>query len=228
MLHLDAANVKSYPGSGTAWNDLSGNNKNGTLVNGVSFVTANNGGLFFDKVNDYVSVTNSYSSPSLPTGSSSRTIITCFKTSSSFSGLPFEHIVHYGSRSQGQAYGVALFLLNGQYYISNHTWTGTSYMNNYPVTTNTLYWVAVTYNDTSSPRNSFYVNGSFGTVGFGQGTVADYTINTGTGFQLNIGTRIGPAEYFGGEVYFVQVYNRALTATEISQNYNALRGRYSI
>ena len=34
VLHLDAANKKSYPGSGTVWSDLSGNDRNGTLLNG--------------------------------------------------------------------------------------------------------------------------------------------------------------------------------------------------
>ena len=33
VLHLDAANVKSYPGSGTTWTDLTGNSYNGQLVN---------------------------------------------------------------------------------------------------------------------------------------------------------------------------------------------------
>jgi len=228
VLHLDAANKKSYPGTGTAWNDLSGNSKNGILVNGVGYNSSNRGALIFDKINDYVSLANTYSSPSLPTGASSRTVIACFKTSSSFSGLPYEHIVHYGSQSINQAYGIALFLLNGQYYISNHTWSGTSYMSSYPVAINTLYWVAVTYNDASSPRNAFYVNGSFESISFGQGKTSDYAINTGTGVQMNIGTRIGPAEYFGGEVYFAQVYNRALSSTEISQNFEATRGRYGI
>jgi hypothetical protein len=228
VLHLDAANSRSYPGTGTTMIDISGNNKNATLINGVSFTNTNKGGLVFDKINDYVSIQNSYATLSLPTGSASRTIITCFKTSSAFSGLPYEHIVHYGSQTVDAAYGIALFLLSGQYYISNHTWSGTSYMSSYPAITNSLYWVAVTYDNSASPKNSFFVNGTFGTVAFGQGKVSDYTINTGSGFELNLSTRIGPAEYFGGEIYLTQVYNRALSSTEIRQNFEATRGRYGI
>jgi len=53
VLCLDAGNSKSYSGSGTTWNDISGNGNNGTLVNGVIF----NGGLFdFDGVDDYISI----------------------------------------------------------------------------------------------------------------------------------------------------------------------------
>ena len=55
VLCLDAANPKSYPGSGTTWTDLSGNGNNGTLVNGVGYNSDNGGSLSFDGVNDYVS-----------------------------------------------------------------------------------------------------------------------------------------------------------------------------
>ena len=56
VLALDAANVKSYPGSGTVWKDLSGNNNNGTLVNGVGYNSGNLGYLAFDGTYDYVSI----------------------------------------------------------------------------------------------------------------------------------------------------------------------------
>jgi hypothetical protein len=227
VLNLDAGNPASYPGSGTTWSDLSGNGKNGTLLNGVGYSGDNGGSLVFDRVDDYVVLTNSYSSPSLPTGSSPRTLISCFKTGASF-GFPYEHIIHYGSAATDQAYGITLYNISGSYYITNHTWSGTSYFTNYPVSTNTIYFVAVTYNDTSTPRNTFFVNGTFGTTGFSQGKVADYSINTGTGFQLHLGTRVSPGEYFGGSIYFTQVYNKALTASEIQQNFNAIRSRYGI
>ena len=46
VLYLDAANPKSYPGSGTTWYDLSGNSKNGALTNGPTYNLLNNGVLF--------------------------------------------------------------------------------------------------------------------------------------------------------------------------------------
>ena len=58
VLHLDAGNASSYPGSGTTWTDLSGSGNNGTLVNGPTYSSANGGSLSFDGVNDYVSVSN--------------------------------------------------------------------------------------------------------------------------------------------------------------------------
>ena len=56
-LYLDASNPVSYPGSGTTWFDLSGNNNNGTMVNGV--VPLSNA-MQFDGVNDYVSLGNKF------------------------------------------------------------------------------------------------------------------------------------------------------------------------
>lgn len=56
VLYLDAANTKSYPGSGTTWNDLSGNGNNGTLINGYIFNSIGNGNLVFDGSNDYVNI----------------------------------------------------------------------------------------------------------------------------------------------------------------------------
>jgi hypothetical protein len=69
VLCLDAANTKSYPGSGTSWVDLSGNGNNGTLTNGPTFSSTNGGNIFFDGTNDYVRV----SSTSIIPGSSSFT-----------------------------------------------------------------------------------------------------------------------------------------------------------
>ena len=54
VLALDAGNLKSYPGSGTTWTDLSGRGNTGTLVNGVGYNGSNLGSLVFDGVDDYV------------------------------------------------------------------------------------------------------------------------------------------------------------------------------
>jgi hypothetical protein len=53
---LDAANSRSYPGSGTDWNDLSRGRNNGTLVNGPTFNSANGGSIVFDGVDDYSNI----------------------------------------------------------------------------------------------------------------------------------------------------------------------------
>ena len=58
QLHLDAADRKSYPGSGTTWFDLSGNSRHGTLLNGPVFNSGNGGYISFDGVDDYVNIPN--------------------------------------------------------------------------------------------------------------------------------------------------------------------------
>jgi len=52
VLALDAANPKSYPGSGTTWRDLSGNGFTGSLINGPTFSTDSGGSIQFDGVDD--------------------------------------------------------------------------------------------------------------------------------------------------------------------------------
>ena len=54
VLTLDAGNLYSYPGSGTTWTDLSGNNNDGTLINGPTYSNTNGGIITFDGTNDYV------------------------------------------------------------------------------------------------------------------------------------------------------------------------------
>ena len=59
VLALDAANTKSYVSGSTTWNDLSGNNNSGSLVNGPTFNSANLGSIVFDGVDDYINCGNS-------------------------------------------------------------------------------------------------------------------------------------------------------------------------
>ena len=54
VMYLDAANPKSYPGTGTTWTDISRNNNNGTLTNGPTFSSANLGSIVFDGSNDAI------------------------------------------------------------------------------------------------------------------------------------------------------------------------------
>ena len=74
VLYLDAANTLSYTSGYTVWNDLSGNNNNGTLVDGPTFSSGNAGSIVFDGVDDYVKI-----EPSLSFNVTSYTIGSVFK-----------------------------------------------------------------------------------------------------------------------------------------------------
>ena len=68
VLCVDAANTKSYPGSGTTWTDISGKGHNGTLTNGPTFSSDNMGGIVFDGSNDAVTLSakpRTYTFPSV-------------------------------------------------------------------------------------------------------------------------------------------------------------------
>jgi hypothetical protein len=214
VLYLDAANQKSYPGSGTTWTDTSGNGNNGTLINGVSFDSSNNGGLVFDGVDGRVDLS---SASLLPVGTSDRTIISFVRTPTSFPE-PYLHVIHWGTAVQDQAFGLAIFSHGG---LNTHPWVGAPSQGS--VTVNTNYCLAVSYTH-SSTLHKFWINGA------SQGSGINRSINTGT-TTARIGARIStPTEDWGpnGKIFSIAVYNRALTDNEINQNFNATRSRFGL
>ena len=91
VLTLDAADRKSYAGSGTAWNDLSGNSINGTLTNGPTFSSVNGGSIVFDGIDDFISL----GTPSaLKFASGSFTVDMWFKTNNAVSP---QMLISYGN-----------------------------------------------------------------------------------------------------------------------------------
>jgi hypothetical protein len=99
VLYLDAANPKSYPGTGTAWNDISRGGNNGTLVNGPTFDSTNGGSIVFDGVNDY-GINNT---PNLPTGNITATICAWVYIVSGYTGT-WQGIVGWGTRTTGRSF----------------------------------------------------------------------------------------------------------------------------
>jgi hypothetical protein len=213
VLHLDAGNPASYPGSGTTWTDLSGNNNNGTLINGPTYSSDNGGSIVFDGVNDYVAL---LSSSQLPNGTSDRSIFSCIRTPNSFPSF-IQHIIHWGTPGTNQAYGLAVYDNGG---VGAHPW-GT-----YPrqgfVIVGTDYCLASTYTNVSA-LHKFFING----ISTGSGITQ--AINTNAG-DARIGSRIADFEWWGpeGKVYNALVYSKALSDSEITQNFNALRSRLGL
>jgi hypothetical protein len=208
VLCLDAANSKSYPGSGTTWSDLSGNGNNGTLVNGVGYSGDNLGSLVFDGVDDKVTFPNNTINTS-----AGITVDVWFKTSS---GTKYQDIFDLAD-----SFGVWITtnyppLGTGKITASFNTTSGVM-VANYVV--NTWYQVVISGSGTS---NTLYLNGV---------SVATASQTVATSINLNT-ARIGnvdgdrAAEYLIGNVASLKLYNRALTASEIQQNYNALRSRF--
>lgn len=218
VLHLDAANPNSYISGSTAWNDLSGNRNNGTLINGPGYSSANFGSITFDGVNDYISVGN-FPNSSLPSGS----IVAWIKPSSG--GLTFQQIA--GKRTVGSAGGFDYMLdlsttgRNLRGLISNAT---TFNM----ITGNTTLSYEVWYNAAFTWGGAFiniYLNGVLDATPVSQTiTVSSSSTNP---FDIGI-ARDTPSRYFVGSISNTLLYNRALSASEVQQNFNALKSRYGL
>lgn len=205
VLNLDAANPRSYPPpyNGTVWRDLSGNNKNGTLTNGLTFSSAHGGGIVFDGVDDYVTF------PSTQT----HTVHIWAKADVGFTnglqGIICNSLNGDGSlRFENNSFRIASADLNDMQ-------TG------YPLDL----WI----NGVKNPRvnNSYYQipDGRSLTQNFFVSVKADPTRYTSTVSTLshNFNSR-----RFKGIIYSVLLYNRWLTDTEILQNFNATRARFGI
>jgi hypothetical protein len=211
VLCLDAANSKSYPGSGTTWTDLSGNGNNGTLVNGVGYNSGNLGSLVFDGVDDTVEITNF---PQI------------FSDSVSMCGWFYFN--------EGNARDILFGSFNGSIGINfeKHTsdrlrlfWYSTTiidtFSSNNVVSSGKWHYITIQRNKQNQTID-FYVDA----VLVSQPNVSLYDIPSSlTTFRIGRDSRTGSTA-LTGRIPQVSIYNRALTAAEIQQNYNALKSRY--
>lgn len=207
VLCLDAANPRSYPGSGTAWTDLSFGKNNGTLTNGPTYSSANNGSIIFDGVDDYVPIS---STTGFPFGSSSGTLC-CWGLTNTISG-GYSWTISYGTASTSQSRFLG---------INNSTYYFGSYGNDITasgVVASTWFYMVGVYDGTNA---SMYINSILvsGPTSKSWNTVSS---------SAQLGKQTNGIEYWNGKIGLCSVYNRALSAAEISQNFQALRGRYGI
>ena len=215
VLALDAGNTKSYPGTGTTWFDKSGSGNNGTLTNGPTFNSGNGGSIVFDGVDDYVncgSISNltglidiSISSWSYPITSSFTTLVARYYNTTVLQGW----LLGYSNSS---------FVFDGRESSAAYLSTATS--NIFPI--NNWYNVVGTK---SGSLWSIYVNGNL--------QISNVLGNGTTPFSANvmqIGALLGSgfSSYQPNTVSSVQIYSRALSASEVLQNYNATKGRFGL
>lgn len=209
VLHLDAANKKSYPGTGTAWNDLSGNGNISNLINGV---TNSNNSMIFDGTNDYVELQNDIFLES------QFTISITFKQTEA--RTDWVRLIGHSNDTTNRFWGI--WIPSNR---SNLLWQ--SYNNGGQYTSpvvnfelNKTYRIDLTSNGAAK---TFYVNGNFlGSTS--SGGLIDYSTNVS---KIRIGYA-GFHTYHKGDVYSSEIYNRTLTSDEIRKNFEAFRGRYGI
>jgi len=218
VMHLDAGNAASYPGSGTTWTDLSGNGNHATLTNGPTFDSANGGSIVFDGSNDYAKI----ASTSFTIGTSATTICSWCAADSACAFYNIALSVGFGQPGQmiyvghvgGATVGPANTLGGGLY--------GYNYGTDVDANNDWHYMCAV-YDGGANAPISIYIDNVLKIT-------ATVPLNASTNIS-HIGSGVDGdiANYFFiGKVGTAEVYNRALSAAEIESNYNAIKGRYGL
>jgi hypothetical protein len=211
VLALDAANTKSYPGSGTAWNDLSGNGYSGTLTNGPTFSSSENGSIVFNGSNQYIigpSISSQF------TGNMTAEIwVKITSTPVDFVRLIGTGINGGGARTFGLWLAANRRLL----------WQRSAGVDPAINPTDVLplgSWNHIVAT-TSGSSHSLYLNG----VSIGTNTAAGPWTASGQDISIAYGYLHA---YLNGNISNAKLYSRALSQTEVSQNFNAQRGRYGL
>jgi hypothetical protein len=209
VLCLDAANPRSYPKSGTTWSDLAGAN-NGTLTNGPTFDADDKGSIVFDGTNDYV---NTGVNPSY----SAVTISCWFQYSDTYTSIVIGRWDNWNTAGSFRVPANGIIGVGG----------ASGYDSMSPDSSLTLsagQWVNTVFTYNGSIYRSYH-------QGLAGDTISrSHTFSSGLQ-NIWIGRRTSDASlanYYSGKISNVSIYNRALTASEITQNYNATRGRYGI
>jgi len=209
VLYLDAANKKSYPGSGTSWGDLTGNGNIATL-NGAVFTSSMAGGIAFDGADDTVSMTTD----TLLSGN--YTIEIAFRRTA-FRGDWVRMIGHSNDNSVrfwGLWLPSAYNLILWQSYRS-----GGEFSVSYPFSLNQDYIISFS---NISNVGRVYINGIL--IGSGATGAINYTGNTS---KIIMGFA-GFHTYHIGPIYYSKIYNIGLSGDAILQNYNATKTRFGL
>jgi len=214
MLYLDAGNRDSYAGSGTTWRDLSGNAQAVTLTNGPAFSLTNLGNISFDGVDDYAdfSVSGLGAVATIEMWTNLRGAFNggflmgwnIYSLYVSLGGLGFD-------TGNGDLHGISSGLatslgLNG----------------------NWKHYVFEMRTDVSYTSNKIYVNGVQQTLTQVASTENSANRSFNSGFGRISGWRLNNVNRYQMDLGVFKIYNRALTAAEISRNYVAMRGRYGL
>lgn len=211
ILNLDASQPRSYPGTGTSWYDISGNNNNGILQNGPTFSSTAGGTIVFDGTNDTTNCGN-ISTPTTAlsvfawlydtdsAGSTHRDFTTKLST------FKFRADANY------EGGGLSAFVVIGGAYEPrlNTSWTK-----------NTWIQVAFTWNTNGNFR--LFKNGVL---------AASSTTRSGTlgssALNLEVGADSASANYWKGNISNVLIYNQTLTDAQVLQNYSVTKARFGL
>jgi hypothetical protein len=204
---IDAANSRSYSGSGITVSSLFGG-IGATLVNGVGFTSTNSGSFVFDGTNDFIIKP---ADSLFDFGTGNFTISSWIKTSN----LSYSTI--FGLDDTGNGGGI--YIYTNQFDGVMRTWVaGVSFNGNTVISNGIWHLISVVrLSNTIYQYVDTTMSGSFSATG-----------SILTNQRMTIG-RVSDGSYpFLGNISQTIVYNRALSAQEIKQNYNATKKRYGL
>jgi len=212
VLHLDAANRKSYPLTGSTWYDLSGNGNNATRYN----ATYSNNYFTFDGTDDFFVVPNNAS----VTLNGSYLTLSAWVNVNNFVTGAFGTFLH-----KDLGYTIAFYDNKKITYADRSNWSYSNFGFYGNFVENTWYHIAAVKNGTNV---TIYSNAEIvisKTFGSAINDIAARNLFIGAyGLDgINTGTND-----FDGKISNAQIYNKALTANEVQQNYNALKGRFGL
>ena len=212
VLDFDAAKRDSYPANGLVIRDITGTSVKGDFINGPTFSSNNGGSITFDGTDDWVNIGgNNNIQPSAEL--SLESWFNSFGSNGRTQGFFY---VNYGLGLRLSTTGQIHSRVNSGA-VSYQNTTTTTYFNNR--------WnhVILTINSTEA---KLYVNSSF----LEQYSISYSGSNTYSTSIGGFGTDVNDSTVrnFYGNVSVGRVYNRVLTAQEVLQNYNALKGRYGL
>lgn len=218
VLYLDAGNASSYPGSGTTWTDLSVSGNNATLFNSPTFSSSNGGYFIFNGSNQY----GDLSIPSLlPTGNE---VTFCAWTYGVI--LKQSNLFWANQSNGGRTINIHEPWVDGNVY-----WDcgGTSeanfdriFVNQNPAYLGWHYWV-FTKNASTGIMAMYKDNSVIQT-----GTSKTLTIPTSVAANIGRQATTGGVNYYQGYIAQIQIYNRVLNNTELTQNYNVDKATYGL
>lgn len=204
VLYTDPANTKSYSGSGTALTDISNSGLACSTVNSPTYSSTNTGIFTFNGSSQYLNLTNN-SLVQITSG----TITAWVKSStndSNYRGIVVKQFAY------------SMFLRNGN--LTIYDWQLPGERNSSTsIADGTWKYVALTFANGVTNGSNSYVNG----IG-----VSTFTFNISSASSQSLYGAADPnsSQYLNGSLGLIKVYNRALSAAEILQNYNASKGRY--
>lgn len=210
-LHLDPANTASYPGSGSTWTDLAGTADNITLVNSPTYTSGTPSYFTFNGSTQYGTGSGTGVVPTTAYTKNFWMYLNAYFDNNFVSSGTGGHFIFMGSSTNRIYSGHANWNTLGGSYID--------YPSTATISLSTWYNVCLTFNTTDGM--TLYLNGAQDST-----YTARKNAHAGNG-STNIATFSG-GNLLNGRLGQVFCYNRALTATEVLQNYNSTRSRYGI